>query len=320
MQQMQQLILSCELSCVHFYLGFTSHLSAGSKVTEHPSSESATIRVLSYNVLHHDDGFLDWIDARIHGRATASERMATTLSLLEHEDADLIALQEVTIPFLNELKEKFPDYHLATTLKPEWGTIAEFLSPPHGLVILSKWSFSSMVIDRALMPSQLGRRMLLITVQAGGHPLTVATCHLDSFREEHRTRTQQLHQFFKLLAAADNAILLGDFNFGDGEQPETAALRQDYRDAWLAFHPEDPGLTYDVEHNPLAAINGLSHEQGRRLDRILLRTPDWVPIDIYRFGTQPVAIEGKEYYASDHYGVVVTLRLNREASSRHQGH
>ena len=298
-------------------LGFPGALTAADKVTGLPDPASLAIRVLTYNVLHHHDGFLDWIDARIHSRATASERMAATLSLLEHEGADLIALQEVTLPFLKLLKEQFPGYHLATTLKPERGSIAEFLSPPHGLVILSKWSFSSMVIDRALMPSQLARRMLLVTVQAGGHPLTVATCHLDSFREEHRTRTQQLHQFFKALAAANNAILLGDFNFGDGEQPETAALRQDYRDAWLAFHPEDPGLTYDVKHNPLAAINGFSHEPGRRLDRILVRTPDWIPIDIHRFGTQPVAIEGKEYYASDHYGVVVTLRLNHEASSGH---
>jgi endonuclease/exonuclease/phosphatase family metal-dependent hydrolase len=295
-------------------LGFTCSLLAGSEGTDHPNSGSAAIRVLTYNVLHHHDGFLDWFDARIHGRATASERMAATLSLLENEDADLIALQEVTLKFLKVLKERFSGYHLATTLKPERGTIAEFLSPLHGLVILSKWSFTSMVIDRALMPSQLGRRMLVVTVQAEGHPLTLATCHLDSFREEHRTRTQQLHQFFKSLAAADNAILLGDFNFGDGEQPETAALRQDYRDPWLALHPEDPGLTFDVEHNPLAAINGFSHEPGRRLDRILVRAPDWQPVAIHRFGMQPVAIEKNKYYASDHYGVVLTLHLNTKIS------
>lgn len=103
----------------------------------------------------------------------------------------------------------------------------------------TRWPFTSIDNDRALIPSQLGRWMRLITVQAGAHPLTVATCHLDSFPEAHRTRTQQLHQFFKALAAADNAILLGDFNFGDGEQPKTAARRQNYRDAWLALHPED---------------------------------------------------------------------------------
>jgi tyrosyl-DNA phosphodiesterase 2 len=198
--------------------------------------------------------------------------------------------------------------------------MVEYLSPPEGLVILSRWSFTSIDNDRALIPSLLGRRMLLITVQAGAHPLTVATRHLYSFPESHRTRTQQLHQFFKSLAAADNAILLGDFNFRDSEQPETDALRQDYRDPWLALHPEDPGVTYDVEHNPLATANAFSNESGRRLDRILLRTPDWEPVAIHRFGTQPVAIEGNEHYASDHYGVVITLRVNSEESSGYPGH
>jgi endonuclease/exonuclease/phosphatase family metal-dependent hydrolase len=292
-----------------------SPLSAGG-YAEHPELGSTTIRLLTYNVLTHDVGLFDWIYSFIHRSATASERMMATMSLLEREDADIIALQEVTLPFLKLLKAGLPKYHFATTLDPDRGTIAEYLSPPDGLLIMSRWPFTR-IDNRPLVASQLGRRMLLITLQAAGYPLQVDTCHLDSFPEEHRTRAEQLHQLFKSLASADNAILLGNFNFGDGEQPETNALHRDFEDPWLSLHPEDLGLTYDVKHNPLAAANAFENESGRRLDRILVRAQDWVATNIHRLDKHPVAIEGKEYYASDHYGVVVTLRLNHEASSKH---
>jgi endonuclease/exonuclease/phosphatase family metal-dependent hydrolase len=94
---------------------------------------------------------------------------------------------------------------------------------------------------------------------------------------------------------------MGDFNFGDGQQPETSALHEyyedygNYIDAWLALSPDNPGTTYHGYPN-------------RRLDRILVRSQDWEPLNIRLFGNEQVIIGGENYYASDHYGVVATLR------------
>ena len=115
---------------------------------------------------------------------------------------------------------------------------------------------------------------------------------------------------FALLAPYEAAVLLGDLNFGDGEQPETGHLARRYVDLWTALHPDLPGYTWDMERSEMARQGAFVLEQSRRLDRILARTPHFVPGSITILGDRPVA-GSKVVFPSDHFGLVGVLKKPR---------
>lgn len=94
---------------------------------------------------------------------------------------------------------------------------------PYGVLIMCRLPVHSLALH--LMTTMLGRRALIanvsVPVSGSDHalPLRVATAHLESMAGEpwKSNRIAQLMTIFPLLADADNALFMGDFNFHPSE-------------------------------------------------------------------------------------------------------
>lgn len=263
-----------------------------------PEAPRSTLTFLTYNVLGDP--------------AAGAERFPRLLELIRETDADVVALQEVR-PWSLELLWKEPwvrERYEGTTAAGE-----PFVA--RGLYILSKLPIED--VAWKLLPSRQFRMVLVARLRVDGRSLAVGNVHLDSPLQSSRTRAKQLAVVFPMLEGAADAVLLGDFNFGDGEEPETARLDERYADVWLALRPGERGFTWNVEKSPMARAGSFRGEASRRLDRILLRSSHWRPKSVRIVGDEPVTIDARrsgrqaertvqgEVFPSDHFGLVGTL-------------
>jgi hypothetical protein len=83
-----------------------------------------------------------------------------------------------------------------------------------------------------------------------------------------------------------DTILIGDFNFGDGD--ENDLIRDDIRDVWRELRPAEVGYTVDPERNIIAKIT--CHNKNR-YDRVLLRSMVWEPVSIRTLGDTPSTVK-----------------------------
>ncbi|HEX8702471.1 MAG TPA: poly(A) polymerase [Myxococcaceae bacterium] len=246
-------------------------------------------------------------------------RTRAAISLLRMVDADVIALQEVTKPFLDALLDtQWIREHFFLSEGPDATTVT-----PYGQVILSRYPFASLgqwqfTRDKRLIAAELALR---------GGPVWVATLHLMSnvdptgagFRASMvRAITDWAQSREGQGRGADDLILAGDFNFGD-EDPESQTFEDaGFIDAWKTLRPGDAGLTYDPTHNAMAALTSSSGRR-QRMDRVLVRSPSGrvTPHQVSLFGEEPVsgkpAPGGGPLFVSDHFGVKCTL-VRGEAS------
>lgn len=305
-------IVHCLCLCAGLMLLDSSAVAAAATGTDTDLDQHPPLRVLTYNVLHHTDTFIDDLKWLFAGTPRPSARIAPTLDLLAGQNADVIALQEVTPVLLGAIAgdTRWQAYQVASSLPPVargWRhqlTIAArylFGLQPWGQVILSKWPLSG------VRTYPMGRPLLVADVTVDDLTLTVATCHLDSFPEQRQTRIRQLREIFGRIGAARHALLLGDFNFGD-DAPEQAALPRAFTDIWRALNPDDPGYTFPSDANQATETMTASTDTRERLDRILLRSDRLTPIGVERIGDQPVSQGDTRLYLSDHNGVVAELR------------
>jgi endonuclease/exonuclease/phosphatase family metal-dependent hydrolase len=208
-------------------------------------------------------------------------RTKAVLELLEESHAHIIALQEVDDWFLAELVASpwvKARYHLSEN---EGRPFA-----PGGQLIMAKQPLKSVSV--MVMPGRQRRTLMIAELVVGGRLMAVATTHMESFLEDGPTRATQLDGIFSFLKNADDAVLLGDLNFGDGDLPETEHLDPTYVDVWTSLLPKDPGFTWNMDENPLARIGAFAGEPDRRLDRILLRTDAWQAKSIAIIGNRSV--------------------------------
>jgi poly(A) polymerase len=134
--------------------------------------------------------------------------------------------------------------------------------------------------------------------------LSFAGLHLPSDRHASRRdeRARDLHRIADSLLSSNALVLAGDFN---AEDAELAPLLEKLHglDAWEAANPGAPGLTYDVERNPIA---GALSARGRsaRLDRIVLFGE--------RLTARRASLLGEgQALKSDHFGVLACLEESR---------
>lgn len=280
-----------------------------------PAAEPpAKLTLLTYNVLEH--------------REAVEKRLPALFKILDESKADAIALQEVSPWFLDALRKQpwFAKYRLA---KPDGDDPV-----PGGLVLLSKYEIQKAAYTT--LPGRLGRGVLTASIRipvsaarqtdpkepeprpdetrrppapskGSEQALAIATVHLESFLDDGEVRAAQLGIAFELLKEAGDAVLLGDFNFGDADRWETEALDRTYADLWPTLKPKDPGFTWNIESSGLAKRNSFPDEPSRRLDRILVRSQTWRPSDVRIVGDRPVEPGRKDLFPSDHFGVVGTL-------------
>ncbi len=271
----------------------------------------AELSVATFNVL------FDLYDPEL---LATHRRTAATLSLLRSVDADIIALQEVTAPFLRALLEKqWVREHYFVSEGPAASTVE-----PYGQVLLSRFPFASLsqcVFSR-------DKRIIAGELALPGGTLWVATPHLTSNRDSsggsaRATQVQTLIEWALSLGSegtqAPDVALVGDFNFGD-DAPELQRFAQaGFVDAWTALKPGDAGYTFDPSRNTLAALTTTSGRR-QRLDRVLVRSVSGrlAPQKVGLFAEQPLSGPpgpgGDVLFASDHFGLSCVLR--RDTVSR----
>lgn len=246
-----------------------------------------TLTLLTYNVYAHP--------------YRVSERIPPLLALIQKSNADLVALQEVAPWFYRILKRQpwLTGYHVVAPLKERYVR--------GGMLLLSKLP----VLRQRYQPlirGIYGRGLLFAQLKTPEGPLTVATVHLTSALEQGRTRQRQLQALFRALDTEREAVVLGDFNFGDGEQPESRTLDRRYLDAWTALHPTTPGHTWDRQKSAMARRNSYLGEKSRRIDRVILRSQRWQPHRAALLGDQPLTRRRPVLFPSDHFALLVTLK------------
>jgi len=230
--------------------------------------------------------------------AAQSPRIDALLKLLDQSDADIIALQEVTPWFLNRLQNA--DWTRPYNFTENNGIPAA----PGALHIMAKFSIENTRYKP--LPSRQGRGVLVVHLRVRGRRLAVATVHLDSFLKSGPIRAKQLDIVWQLLDDADDAILIGDYNFGDGEQPDTTHLNPHYTDAWTTLRPNERGYTWNMEKNLAAKTTAFDGEKSRRLDRVMIRSDHWKPTSIQIIGDTPLS-GTQNRFPSDHFGLLTRI-------------
>jgi len=227
---------------------------------------SSRLTLLSLNVFASD-------------HANSTKRFAATVQLFKKTGADVIALQEVEKWFVHALQAHSwvkANYHFS-----DFGPG----QAPGGLYILSRYPISSLSYYEEIQPGQVSvterGRVLVATLGVRQHALTVATTNLDWRAAE--TRAKNLDYVFHILKQYSHVFLLGDFNFDDGSKPETEHIPKNYLDVWSTLNNDNPGFTWDPRHNWYAAASD-PHSRSSRIDRILVKSNQWMPRSIHLVG------------------------------------
>ncbi len=232
----------------------------------------------------------------------SEQRIPALFAELDSSGADIIALQEVA-PWIAEKLQSEPWLNRYHYPADEAGKI----QIAHEFLTLTKVKPISR--QTLKLPSNQGRIAFLTTIPFQDTTLTLTSIHLDSFLEDGPKRTQQLNTIFKTLEDKEHSILLGDFNFGDDEQPDTSALSDKYKDPWLILHPDDPGFTWNRKLNKRANNDSFIGEPSRRLDRVLFSSESMEAKSISLFADKPVSKKTPKLFPSDHFGLICTLQI-----------
>jgi len=233
--------------------------------------------------------------------ADASERerrLPVLLATLRDARPDVIAVQEATTWFSAALAEQpwAKDLH-RVVVDPDQPF-------PGGLAVFTRLPVvRSQVVE---LPTNMGRCGLLVELSLAQSSFFVGVVHLDSYLEDGLMRSRQLQAMGRALADQQHAVLVGDFNFGDGAR-EAQDVPAGFADAWSLLHPGKPGFTWDIERSPMARRGSLPNEPSRRLDRVFARSPHWRPTAMTVLGTDAVPDTNGEVFPSDHFGVRVVL-------------
>jgi poly(A) polymerase len=239
------------------------------------------LRVATYNV---------WFDPFEFAR-----RCAAVLAILAEQSADVIALEEVTQPFLDVLLQE-------SWVRSGYAISRDRVDPAlrYDVIMLSRLParFSAHALT-----SIMGRRMHTLEIDTTEGLLAIAGIHLESMREMTPTRLTQIAECLPLLRRAHSAIWLGDFNAAP-ETEEDACIRAHFDDAWSCLK-DGPGYTRDTSQNTMLAR--IKDDRHQRIDRIFLKSDCLVPEDIRMLGTSPLEGTAGEVFPSDHFGLVAEL-------------
>lgn len=231
------------------------------------------------------------------GSLAKEQRAHALLDEVRGCDADVIAFQEVTAPFLEIL--------LATPWVRDGYVVSDrdgSTYHEYGVVMLSRVAPVRLVAHD--LPTFMGRRLMVAELDHGpGTSLAVASVHLESLQPSEHMREVQFARILELLAGFDHAVLMGDMNFC-ASWDENARVPPELVDVWPHLHAHDPGYTEDTTINlMLRARRGGAHKQVR-FDRVFVRSAGavWRPAHIARLGTRPVAGDPR-VFPSDHFGL-----------------
>ncbi|HVZ32064.1 MAG TPA: endonuclease/exonuclease/phosphatase family protein [Polyangiaceae bacterium] len=222
-------------------------------------------------------------------------RCRAVLDILERESPDVIALEEVTQPFLEALLE-------TSWIRSHYAVSRLWLDPTvrYDVVMLSR--LPARFTAHALT-SQMGRMLHTLELETTEGCIAVAGVHLESMKEMTPVRLTQIDECLPVLCRAPTAIWIGDFNAAPDSQ-EDARIRAAFRDAWAELLA-DPGYTRDTTHNAMLAR--IKEDRHQRIDRIFLKSDHFRPLSIRMLGTEPIEGTAGRVFPSDHFGLVAEL-------------
>ena len=255
-----------------------------------PARPGVTLTVVTYNVL---------TDAHERELIDTARRTPAALEALRAEDADVLALVEVTPAFLRALGEAawVRDGYVLSDAPVGGETVT-----PLGQLLLSRLGFAELSVF-AFSPR---KRAVAARIEAGGLSLAVSAVHLTSDRSPDAASSRERQVRLLLEHGAPRAgvpwLLVGDFNVAD-DALNPALRAGGLTDLWTELRPGVPGFTFDPLRNVLA---NLMSRKGRpaRLDRMYLRPGGELRADaIDLVAEDPIAGHPDGLHPSDHFGL-----------------
>jgi endonuclease/exonuclease/phosphatase family metal-dependent hydrolase len=262
---------------------------------------SSRISALSFNVFAAD----------LHHARRRARQVFRTIKRAGYPT--FIAFQEVEDWFLQALKL---ESWTQTYYQSDFGSG----HAPGGLYILSKFPLSKVAYSEQTAPGQVQydqrARVLIVnavinqtppppppkagaaskvTPSAGSFVVTVASTALDWRAVD--SRTDGIDFVMASLSPFNDVILMGDFNFDHGAQPETAHIPENWLDVWPALNPENLGHTWDPDTNAYARASDPTSRPSR-VDRILVKSVHWLPRYIKLVGCSSVDLMCQSLYAA----------------------
>jgi endonuclease/exonuclease/phosphatase family metal-dependent hydrolase len=241
--------------------------------------ELEQLRVATYNV---------WFDPY-----ESERRRRAVFEILESEHVDVIALQEVTAPFLSALTS-------CPWVRAEYeiSRIRFDASLRYDVVMLSRLPVSGFTAYP--LTSTMGRKLHALRLEAQCGELTIAGVHLESMQNMTPARLVQIGECTRVLARSPTSVWMGDFNAAP-ESSEDQALLREFQDLWPLLS-KDPGYTRDTTRNAMLAQ--VKDDRHQRIDRVLTRGDTLKPVAIRLLGTEALPDSGELVFPSDHFGLV----------------
>jgi endonuclease/exonuclease/phosphatase family metal-dependent hydrolase len=233
-------------------------------------------------------------------------RLHRLLTLIREKSPDVVLLQEVQSQTrLTVSKVGFRDYKILERRD-------SFGLPEGGLIALVKkqWSTENARYER--FPSEMDRGELIFVLNnLCGMKQTITSVHLESpYLFFWRSRAYRIQQVEKLKAQSQqqsNWLVAGDMNLIHNPDADKH-FPKEWVDTWTSLHPSDPGLTWDPDNNEMAYRSGGFILPGYRLDRVLFKSQQLIPMNVERLGV------GVNPPLSDHYGLLVEFACRTKSS------
>lgn len=235
-------------------------------------------------------------------------RARALCGIVEKENADVICLQEVTSTFIEVLSSlSWVRKSYICSDMSGYRTVT-----PYGVIILTRNTLPLVEFRSLSLASNMGRRMVGVTLMVGEEVMKIGTVHLESTKGGYEYRLEQIQQISSVFLSAGNPkpthqILMGDMNTrSDGEEnvrnfccPEMAHMR----DAWVIAKGE-----CDSTDSAAPTVQ----DKDVRIDRIFITKQLYVA-SIERIGLDTVSdpADGDiTLHASDHFGLSSLLLLS----------
>jgi endonuclease/exonuclease/phosphatase family metal-dependent hydrolase len=267
------------------------HISFQSEPHHQPSQGNGILTIISANLWHDWPRFKD-----------LEKRLESFSKLVEHEQADIILLQE-----LARTPSFRGDEWFAKRLKMAYvysrANGSEKIGFEEGLGVFSRFPLKRLPYIR-----QMGRannpfvRRLAIGVEVdtpSGAILAFST-HLGLHRKQNARQVRELHRWIHQIASGRPAIIAGDFNAPEHTH-QIQHVRSTWTDTFREIHQHGHAATHEIRW-PWGGVF-LSH----RLDYIFLQPgqPAWQVVDVGHFDSH----DGPH---SDHRAVLARLSPIRD--------
>jgi endonuclease/exonuclease/phosphatase family metal-dependent hydrolase len=246
------------------------------------------ISVMSYNI---------WFD-----EMDREKRLQSLLETIEHNNPDIICLQEVTAKVGESLIE-----NLAGTYKYVY---PNKICLSYGCMIFSRYKITH-CNERDYAKTMMGRKLHYIIIEHGSQKLVIATSHFESdFKKKNDVKITQYIEARNILNdlyyAHGPIILCSDTNILPHEEKYFITEDKYWYDTWRESGSDcSIEYTYDTKLNINLKNRGIRKEIRSRIDRIIYRGNNiLVPLNF-----KLIKGSGDRIEPSDHFGIMSEFEI-----------